>query len=115
MRMSLWAQYHKERHGWETIEREGSFVAYSIQKPFIRIEELFVSPFQRGSKISFALADEVAQIGMEHGCSQLYAHVPIGANGATKSMKAILAYGFEAVKADNNSVYFLKALEKEGE
>lgn len=108
--MSPWAAYHKERQGWETIERGRSFISYSIVMPVCRIEECYVAPEERGQRISFGIADEVASVAKSSGCTHLWAQVGLNTLNANESLRAALAYGFRVAEADKNRIIMIKEI-----
>lgn len=108
--MSLWADYHKERLGWETIELEGGFIAYSIALPFCCINEIYVKPDLRNKDIASRLGDQVVLKAKEAGCTHLWSQVSVLANGSTDALKATLAYGFKVSKAQEDRVILVKEI-----
>lgn len=112
--MSLWADYYREKLGWTTIETDFGFVSFSVRGSFMRIEEIYVIPEARKSGHAKDLADRVSAEGRRVGCSHLWAHVTLNANGSTDSLKAVLAYGFLAIKADQDHIYLTKELTATG-
>ena len=110
--MSLYGQYVKERENINVIETEGGFVSYFISKNFIFIKDLYVIPELRMTGIASGLADEVAEIGLDAGCTKMSCTVAIDTNNATESLKASLSYGFKLDSLDsaNNLIYLSKEI-----
>lgn len=93
--MSLYADYVRERLGWETIEVESGFITYSIRPPNASIEEFFVRPEQRGTPLAKRLADTVVSRARAAGAKFLWTNVVPGTNGADYAITMNLKYGFK--------------------
>ena len=93
--LSLWADYHRERFNWETIEVEGGFISFNIKSPDISVEEFYVRPDLRGTSLAKRLADLAVKRAKEEGCTKLWAVVVPGVKGAEHAIKMYLHYGLK--------------------
>lgn len=108
--MSLWADYVKERLGRETIERDYGFISFSFEGETCLIWDYYVVPTERRSRRAWSLADEVCVIAKERGALRLIGFVWPDTVGASISIQAMLAYGFELVSAEGGRILMSKEL-----
>ncbi len=106
--MSLQAMYAKERENMETIEKEHGFLTYKFFPDECRMFDIYVLPEQRKSGLAAQMADEVVSLAKQNGCKILTGSVDTRANGATVSVKVLLAYGFTVLRTDGSMIYFSK-------
>lgn len=106
MKVSLFGDYIKEREGKRIIEEDYGFVVYQIFNDQCYIEDIFIEKQCRRAGLASELADEVVLKAKECGCKTLLGSVVPTANGATESMKALLAYGFKVQSAKENFIWF---------
>lgn len=108
--MSMFGDYISERAGKGIVECEHGFMSFVENEDNLYIEDAFVKPDFRKQKVAWKMCDKVFEIAKEKGKKCVYTSIiPEGTRGATISMKACLAYGFEVFKATNNFI----ALKKE--
>lgn len=110
--MSLLADYWREREGRETIEDERGFATYTfINESLCYLIDLYVKPeFRRGGVASF-FGDAVSQAARKAGRKKLLGSVDPATNGATDSVKVLLAYGMRVSHVgDDKLIYFIKDL-----
>lgn len=108
--MSLYGDYIKERAGKGIIESEHGFCTYILANTECYIEDLYVVPEQRNSKVASEMADKVADIAKEAGCEWLTGSVCPSAQGSTASLRVLLAYGMELLRSEQNMIYFAKRI-----
>lgn len=106
--MSLYADYVKERLGWETIEVEGGFISFALRPPECSIEEFYLAPGQRGTGLAQRLGDAVFSRAKESGAERVWATVVPGAGGAERAMKTIINYGFKLAGYREGKVVLMK-------
>jgi GNAT superfamily N-acetyltransferase len=107
--MSLYAQYVKEREGFETLEVEHGFATYKQVDPdMVYLRDIFVEQDFRQDGIATKLSKQVAEIAKGLGATKLTGSVCIDAAGVTISMKALLGDGFQFSHAVGNMIYFVK-------
>ncbi len=107
---SMYAQYKKERENGIVVETPKGFASAVRLNDHIYIEEIYVLPEYRKSKIASKLADEVAKIGVDLGYAKMLGSVCPTAVGATESLKVLLGYGFKLLSAEENLIYFEKEI-----
>lgn len=107
---SLFAQYIKERGGKEIIESDKGFATYYYVNNGCYIEDIFVKEEHRKSGEASRLADQISEIARSKDCRYLYGTVCPSANGATSSLKVLLAYGFSLDNSINNLIVLKKDL-----
>jgi GNAT superfamily N-acetyltransferase len=107
---SLWANYNKERLGWDSIEESLGAVLYSIRPPTATIEDIYVEPEARRSNLALSLANRVQKIAREAGCTELLTQVWVGAVGSERAVRVNIAYGFKMISADGGRILFRKEL-----
>lgn len=108
--MSMQAMYAKERENMETIEKDYGFITYKILPEEYRIFDIYVLPEHRKSGLASQMADEVGSIAKQNGCKILTGSVDTRANGATCSVKVLLAYGFKVLRTEGTMIYFVKEI-----
>lgn len=106
--MSLWADYISEREGNSVIEEDFGFIEFRLSPPVCLIHSLYVRPGDRRSGVGAALADRVAELAKEAGCTLLWSQVVTTTLNATESLKAVLAYGFKVQDAQNGVIVLTK-------
>ena len=72
--------------------------------------DIYVEPDHRRSNIAALMADEIAKIAKTQGYSKMLGSVCPQAQGATNSMKVLLAYGFKLAFCTENMIYFQKEI-----
>jgi GNAT superfamily N-acetyltransferase len=107
--MSLYAQYVKEREGYDTIEDEYGFATFKIDGEECYIRDIFVVNGFREHGSAAKLADFIADHAKKVGCTHLLGSVYVDEQG-TASLKVLLGYGFKLSHADGNMIYFKKGL-----
>ena len=107
---SLYAQYLAERTEDSIIETEVGFASYRYlnQGKSVYIVDIYVSPKQRKEGLASLMADKVASIAKEKGCTELLGSVVPSAKGSTTSLKVLLGYGMTLLSASNDFIVFRK-------
>lgn len=108
--VSLYAQYLKERTGKDCLETEHGFATYEVWDDGVYIEDIYVVPNMRDKKIASELADQIAETARSLGRKKLYGSVSPQANGATSSLKVLLAYGFKLLNSSPELIMFFKEI-----
>lgn len=116
MTQSLQARYAKEREGVETIESEIGFATYlpaSVQavNDALYLRDIYVLPEQRHSGEATKLADQVFDIAKARNCKFLLGSVSPEAKHSTASLKVLLSYGFELLRAEPGLIWFIMRIE----
>jgi Acetyltransferase (GNAT) family len=104
----MYAEYLKEREGKNVLENEHGFVVFKYFDEFTYIIDIYVKPEMRKSHVASVLANEVCAISKALGKKQILGSVDVRANGATDSLKVLLAYGMHVDSIDGQVIYFKK-------
>ncbi len=114
--MSLYADYIREREGFETIEDDKGFATYKFNYTrdcdghcYCYIRDIFVKPEFRRSRAASHYADLISEKARLADFTHLLGSVYIDEEGTT-SLKVLLGYGFKLSHTDGNLIYFKKEL-----
>lgn len=112
MEKSLYALYINERENYEIVESEKGFATYKIfpENKECYIRDIYVHPKFRDQKIASKMADEIAIMAKEKGCTHLTGSVDTNTNGSTTSVSVLLSYGFKIMKTNYSAILFIKEL-----
>jgi GNAT superfamily N-acetyltransferase len=108
--MSLWADYHNERYGYETIEVEGGFICYTINPPDAAIEEFYIAPTHRGTHLAKEMMKRVFDLAQAAGAKTMWTKVTPGVRGAEHTMQVCLNYGATLAGVRDNGVILKKEI-----
>ncbi len=101
---SLWSSYVQERLGWSVVENDFGFIAYSINGEDASIEEFYVIPEKRGTRVAKELADTAIAEIKECNAIRIWAKVTPSLPGAEKALKTNLHYGFKLAGVLGNDI-----------
>lgn len=105
---SLFAQYKKEREGAYVIEDENGFATAIPLDDYFYIDEIFVAKGYRNQDFASSYADKLVLKALELNYNKILGSVDVNANGATTSIKVLLAYGMKLKSIEGNIIYFEK-------
>lgn len=109
--MSLFAEYKKERENTEVIETPIGFATFKyLSEESVYLADVYITPSARRSGAATHLADQIAEIAKARGCKHFLTTVDSKANGATESLRTVLAYGFRLAGTDGTMILFRKDL-----
>lgn len=109
--MSLYGQYIQERTDRQIIETDYGFATYAFtDDKTVYIEDIYIIPEHRSSGLASAIADEIAVIAKQKGCSRMMGSVVPSAKNSTDSVKVLIAYGMKLQSSSNNFIIFDKDL-----
>lgn len=107
----MYGAYVKERLGKEYYETAFGFVIYSwYLEDAIYIEELYIKLEHRLEGFGTLMVDEVCDIARKAGKKYLVGTVCPSANGATISIKALLAYKMHLWRIEGDLIFLSKEL-----
>lgn len=109
--MQLLANYLKEREGYDSLITDEGFAVYKIMTNECYIKDIYVHPDFRKGKVASDLADTIANIAKQHGCTVLVGSVSTDCGDPTASTKVLLAYGFTIAAAIQGGILFKKGIE----
>jgi GNAT superfamily N-acetyltransferase len=107
---SLYGQYILEREGKQIIERPEGFATYFYTNDMCYVENVYVAPEFRRTKIGRELLEKAASEAKLRGIKKLLVTVRPSANGSTTSLKAVTACGFTLQSAANDAIFFVKEI-----
>lgn len=109
--MKMYMGYIKERENKECIEFPSlGFITYKFFGSECYIADIYVVPQARRSSAARRMADKVADIARDRGCTILTGSVCPTANGSKTSMEVLRRYGMEVARAEHDIIYFSKRL-----
>lgn len=108
--MDMWAQYVKEREGYETFSTDKGFISYKILNEDCYIRDIFVHIDFRLTREATHLADEVTKIARERGCKYLTGSVIPSMKGSTGSMAGLIKYGFTLNWSKDDYICLIKEI-----
>lgn len=101
---SLFGKYIKERNNKEIIENEKGFMTYYFVDDACYIEDVYVLPEYRRSRLCVNFGEEVEKIAKEKGCKKLYGSVVPSAPYSTINLMGLLNFGW---KLDSSAINFI--------
>jgi len=112
MSASHYAQYISERTDDEILETDYGFATYRYLngERSVYIIDIFVSPKHRRKYGASAMADKVAEIAVQKGCTEMLGSVCPTAKNSTESLKVLLGYGMKLKSASDNFIVFSKEI-----
>lgn len=109
--MGLLDEYWKEREGRETVVDGNGFATYvMLPEGDCYIIDIYVRPERRKAGLAKGYADKVTELARAAGMKRLLGSVDPRANGATESLKVLLAYGMRLRSVRNDLIFFTKDL-----
>lgn len=106
----MWAEYLKEREDFESVQTEHGFATYKVFGTECYLRDIYVKPEHRRSGETYRLSEMVKQKAIEAGCQYLSGSVCLSAKDPSRSIKTVLANGFEVLKYDRELLWFVKKI-----
>jgi len=106
----MYAEYIKEREGFDIIETSAGFAVYKVTGEEIYLRDIYVRAECRKRGIASDLADEVAKIGQKAGCRYLVGSVSPQSKTATENIEVLIRYGMTLHKCDSSLMVFFKEI-----
>ena len=112
MMPSLFAQYKKEREGVEIVETDVSFATYKFVNggDTVYIIDVYVKPEARRSHAAIELGNVIVEIAKNRGAKYVLGSVDPLTNGATESIKGLIAWGMKVLKIEGRLILFRKEI-----
>lgn len=109
--MSLYAAYIAEKTNKSILETDIGFVTYGFPDPnTVYIEDIYIDKAHRKSKEASRLADQVADIAREKGCTKMLGSVIPSTKNSTDSIKVLIAYGMKLESSAVDFILFSKGI-----
>jgi GNAT superfamily N-acetyltransferase len=97
--------------GPRIIHFEGTgFATYHISPGECYIEDIYIVPEKRKSRLATELANQVVTEAKKHGCQILTGSVSKEANGQDISRAALIGYGFKKLNEDDTMEWYAKEI-----
>jgi ribosomal protein S18 acetylase RimI-like enzyme len=107
----MYAQYIRERTQDSIIENEEGFATFRFLSPTqCYIIDIYTKPEHRKTGAASKLADQIAEIAKERGCTELIGTVVPSTNNSTTSLKVLFAYGMHLDSASDNLIVCKKEI-----
>lgn len=107
----MFAEYQKERDGYDTIQNEFGFIVYKFIDDYCFIKDLYVKKDMRFLGKGSELADLVVRECKKKDVKKIYSNCVPSTPISTDSLKAILGYGFRLFSSSNDCITLIKELE----
>lgn len=107
---SLYARYVKEREGFDTVESPHGFLTYRVEGKACYIRDLYVLPDSREGGVASSLADQAEEAAKAAGCTHLTGTIDLRTNGHERSLRVLLAYGFELASSHEGYLVLTKLI-----
>ncbi len=108
--MSLFADFCRECGHRQIIENESGFITFHVELPLLVVDDVFVVPAQRKSRVASCFVDQAAAVGRDRGCTTVVTSVFLNNKVASESTLAILKHGFKLQSADGGRIIFAKEI-----
>ncbi len=110
--MSLYGRYVRERENLGIVEDEHGFATYRFMDDCktCYIVDIYIVPLMRKLGHAAKLADQIEELAKKDGCKYLLGSCDPTTNGASSSLKVMLAYGFELSGMDDQLIYLKKKI-----
>lgn len=110
--MSLYADYLSERTNDEIIEYPDGFASFRYVEDgkTVYIVDIYTKPESRKTGFAKDLANEIAGIAKERGCTSMIGTVKPSAKGSTSSLKVLLAYGMRLDRSGDDFIIMRKEI-----
>lgn len=112
----MYAAYLLETQGKHTLTTEHGFVTYGfncvpgVDFPHLYLEDIYVVPTARKTRVATEMADKLADIARERGLYKMMGSVSLGRKGADASLEILKRYGMRLFAAHENTIYMVKDL-----
>lgn len=106
----MWAEYFKEREGFETIETGLGVASYRIEGSNCYIKDIFVLPEHRQTGEAFKIGKMVEEIAKEKGCKTLSGSCVPSLSFSTESMAGMIKFGFKLHSSTQDFIVLVKEI-----
>lgn len=108
--MSLYAEYIKEREGYEIIEDSTFFVTFKKLDDALYVRDIYINPEYRSKGKSIEIGKLTENIAKEMNCKVLLGSVDKGTNGWERNIDIMLKFGYKQISEDKDFIQFQKEL-----
>ncbi len=110
----MYWKYLKEREGLVPLHSANGFALVKTVDDCLYIQDIYVEPEHRQSGQGKQLLEMAVALARAKGLSKILGSCSPNANGATASLKVLLAVGFQLHKSELDIIYLIKPLQKQG-
>jgi ribosomal protein S18 acetylase RimI-like enzyme len=111
MLVKMFEDYAIERgFGPRIFLTEYGFATYHLSENECYIEDIYVIPEKRKSRVASHMADEICKIAKSNNIYHLYGSVNKLTNSVDSSRKTLIAYGFTMVEEDDEMEWYFKEI-----
>lgn len=104
--MSLYADYVKERRGFDTLETESAFVTYECAGENCYISDIYVSRDHRSQGSAKKLLLQLGAIIRARGCVRVFGSVDPTAKNGDEGLRLMLSAGMKLTSVSNGLIFF---------
>lgn len=81
-----------------------------VDFPHVYIEDLYVVPTARKTRVATEMADKVADIARERGVTKMLGSVSLGRKNADANLEVLKHYGMRLFAANDQTIFTIKDL-----
>lgn len=108
---SLYGKYIEERAGRHIVEKEHGFATYQYMTDnLVYIQDIYVEPEYRKSKLATQIADEIVDQAVKDGKRYLLGSVDLAAIGADVSKQVLKSYGMSVYLESGSIIFYIKEI-----
>jgi GNAT superfamily N-acetyltransferase len=108
---SLYAQYLEELEGGVVIEHDYGFATCKIYDNDFYLEDIYVVPEKRDTKLGSELYYQSAALAKELGYKRVLGSIVPSRSNSTRMMHVMLGMGFKIHSSQNDIVFLYKEIE----
>lgn len=109
--MSLYGDYIREQTFGDIVETDIGFATYVfLDEKTCYIKDIYVKPEFRMAHEASDISAIIEDLARAQGCTRLLGSVSPSTKNSTRSLKVLLAYGFQLLSSSNDIIYFQKDL-----
>lgn len=91
-------------------DEHGNFITYKINLGECYIEDLYVIPEMRKSKVASSMADQIYKIAKDNDCTILTGSVDLKSLDPTLGIQAVTGYGMKYIARKDDFLIFGKEI-----
>ncbi len=112
MNVTYYSDYLRERTNDEVVETDYGFATYRYveEGKSVYIVDIYVTPEARKEGHAAEMADQIAKIAKEKGCTSMIGTVQPSTKGSTTSLQVLLGYGMRLQSASQDAIIMRKDL-----
>lgn len=111
MSKSLYAQYLEELEGGIVIEHEWGFATCKRYEDDFYLEDIYVIPEKRDTKLGSELYKQAAQMAKDLGYKRVLGSIVPSRSNSTRMMQVMIGMGFKVLASQNDIIFLFKEIE----